>query len=148
MSIKNCPECGKIFNFVRTNLCPECQEKEEQIFRVIRNYISQHPGVSVIDVSRETGISEDKVLRFLRQGRLSISGEKHIKLECELCGRFVSGGRYCPACQKKLTAGLKKIVEEENRKALEKRRADNSEGSSKGIQMHTANLWQNKRKNK
>ena len=41
-----------------------------------------------------------------------------------------------------------KIVEEENRKALEKRRADNSEGSSKGIQMHTANLWQNKRKNK
>jgi len=147
MSIKNCPECGKIFNFVRTNLCLECQEKEEQTFRVIREYISQHPGVSAIDVSRDTGISEEKILHFLRQGRLSIGGEKQIKLECELCGRFVSGGRYCPACQEKLTAGLKKIVREEKQKALEKKQATDSGGQSKGTtQMHTANLWQKRNK--
>ena len=146
MSIKNCPECGKIFNFIRTNLCPECQEKEEQVFRVIRDYISQNPGVSAIDVSKDTGISEEKVLRFLRQGRLSIGGEKQVKLECELCGRPIYGGRYCPACLEKLTAGLKKIVQEENKKALEKRQTAESGGQSKGPQMHTANLWQKKKR--
>jgi flagellar operon protein (TIGR03826 family) len=146
MSIKNCPQCGKIFNFVRTNLCPECLEKEEQIFRVIRDYISQHPGVSVVDVSRDTGISEEKVLRFLRQGRLAIGGEKQVKPECEICGKFVSGGRYCSACQEKLTAGLKKVVQEENKKALEKRRSANSGEQPKGSQMHTAKLWQKKNK--
>jgi len=29
MSIRNCPECGRIFEFVFKNLCPECIQKED-----------------------------------------------------------------------------------------------------------------------
>lgn len=146
MELRNCPECGKVFSYIRTNLCPECQKKDDESFKVIREYISKNPGVSAIDVSRDTGISEQKVLRFLRQGRLSVGEiEKQFKLECELCGKFVTGGRYCPACQEKLTSGLKKIVREEKRKAIENSSAEKGVGQQKGTQMHTANLWQKKK---
>lgn len=147
MELRNCPECGKVFSFVRTNLCPECQKKDEECFRVIRKYIARHPGVSAIDVSKDTGISEEKVLRFLRQGRLSIGMEKQAKMACELCGGFISGGRYCPSCQEKLTSGLKKIVQEENRKVLEEmRKEDGNIGvERKGVRMHTADLWHKKK---
>lgn len=143
MELRNCPQCGKIFNFIRVNLCPECQRKDDECFKIIRDYISRNPGVSVVDVSKNTGVSEEKVLRFLREGRLSVGVDSPIKLECELCGKFISGGRYCPACQEKLTAGLKKLVREEKRKMSEKNQSD---GQQKG-QMYTANLWQ-KRENK
>ena len=48
MDLRNCPQCGKVFNFIRTNLCPECQEKDEQAFREIRKYITQHPGLLLL----------------------------------------------------------------------------------------------------
>ncbi|MDD2212769.1 MAG: MerR family transcriptional regulator [Clostridia bacterium] len=143
MELRNCSECGKIFNFLRTPLCPECQEKEEECFRVVRKYIAQHPGVSAIDVSKDTGIGEEKVLHFLKEGRLAAGAIKQIKLECELCGGFISGGRYCPSCQEKLTSGLKKVIQEENKKILEKRfnEGSNEETKREGTRMHTAELW-------
>ncbi|MGI6587821.1 MAG: MerR family transcriptional regulator [Peptococcia bacterium] len=143
MDLRNCPECGKIFNFLRTNLCPECQKKDEQCFRTIRRYIAQHPGVSAIDVSKNTGVSEEKVLRFLREGRLSVGARQQVKLECELCGQPVFRGRYCSSCQKKLTSGLKKAVEKENEMALKKMSKEQGAGQKKA-RMYTADL-RNKR---
>ncbi|MDD2432482.1 MAG: MerR family transcriptional regulator [Clostridia bacterium] len=140
MDLRNCPECGKIFNFLRTNLCPECQKKDEQYFRTVRRYIAQHPGVSAIEVSKNTGVSEEKILRFLREGRLSIGTKKEVKYECELCRQPVFSGRYCALCQEKLTSGLKKAVKTENEKnqMLEER-------GQKKARMHTADL---RRRNK
>jgi flagellar operon protein (TIGR03826 family) len=146
MDFRNCPECGKVFNFLRTNLCPECQKEDEQCFRTIRKYIAQHPGVSAIDVSKNTGVSEEKVLRFLRQGRLSVGTEKQVKFECELCGQPVFGGRYCTPCQERLTSGLKKAVRKENEKVLEKMSKENDGlgTGQKKARMYTADL-RNKR---
>ncbi|HHY06007.1 MAG TPA: MerR family transcriptional regulator [Clostridia bacterium] len=135
MDLRNCPECGKIFNFLRTNLCPECQKKDEQCFRTVRRYIAQHPGVSAIEVSKNTGVSEEKVLHFLRQGRLSIGTEKQARLGCELCGKPALGERYCVSCKDKLTSGLKKAVDKENEKVLE-----NMNKRKQTARMYTADL--------
>ena len=67
MSIKNCRNAVKSLILSGQTFARNVRKKKNKFFRVIRNYISQHPGVSVIDVSKgETGISEDKVLRFLK----------------------------------------------------------------------------------
>ena len=135
MDLRNCPQCGKVFNFIRTNLCPECQEKDEQAFREIRKYITQHPGATAIEVSKNTGISEEKVLRFLREGRLSAGAEHQSNYTCELCGKPVLRERYCLACREKLTECLKKTIIEEN-----KEQQNRALGNSGKAKMHTADL--------
>lgn len=146
MNLRNCPECGKVFTFIRTNLCPDCQKIDEEKYQTVRRYISEHPGVAIGEVSENTGIGEDKILRYLKQGRFSTEGMSHVNFECELCGAAINGGRYCAACQEKLTSGLKKVIHDENKKAiaeLQKKREE--EQKNKGPRMHTANLWSKNR---
>lgn len=147
MQVRNCPQCGKIFTFIRTNLCPECQKQDEENFKIVRKYISQNPGVDIEVVSENTGISEEKILKYLREGRIVSGVATQIKLECELCGTFISGGRYCTSCQEKLTAGLKKVIHEENQKILQEKGKTQANTGKKGVRMHTADLWQRNKHN-
>jgi len=128
MELKNCPQCGKVFDFITNEICPECQKKDDECFRTIRNYIALHPGVSAVEVSKKTGISEEKIFAYIRQGRLSTAdAAKKEKMVCERCGKFISRGRYCAPCQERLTSGLKKSFLEQNKKARENKGTNNSE---------------------
>lgn len=144
MQVRNCPQCGKIFTYIRTNLCPECQKQDEENFRIVRKYIAQNPGVGIEVVSENTGISEEKILKYLKEGRIVTGTVTQVKLACELCGTVISGGRYCAACQEKLTSGLKKVIQEENMKVLQDKGETAAEGKKKSVRMHTADLWTNK----
>lgn len=139
MSIRNCPECGKIFTYIRTNLCPTCQQKDEEQYKLVRNYISRNPGTDIRSVSEATGIEEEKIIRYLREGRIiNASTEVSAKIECEVCGKLISQGRYCDTCAEKLTSGLKRAIFEENKKVREEDRKKD------GPRMHTAEHWKNR----
>lgn len=145
MNLRNCPQCGKVFTFVRTNLCPECQDADEENFKVVRKYIAEHPGVGITEVSENTGIAEEKILRYMKEGRFSTDKMLHSSLQCELCGASINTGRYCLSCQKKLTSGLKKVIQEENSKVLnEIKKKKEDELKRSGPRMHTGNTWLNK----
>lgn len=139
MNLRNCPECGKVFTYIRTNLCPACQAKDEEDFRAVRKFIAENPGADILSVSESTGISETRIFRYLREGRIHTAGRQGgIKLECEVCGELISSGRYCKNCADKLSAGLKKSIMEENQKALE-------EMKQKGPRMYTADHWEKRK---
>ncbi len=108
MEIRNCPQCGKVFAYIRRNLCPDCMQKEEELFQVIRDYICNHPGSTVLSVAENTGIKEEIILRFLREGRLESSSVllADSQLTCEMCGRSISSGKLCEKCANKLRKGF------------------------------------------
>lgn len=139
MEIRNCPECGKIFTYLRTNLCPACQQKDEDTFKTVRAFISRNPGVDIITVSQETGVSEEKIVRYLKEGRINRGVTTGTKLECEVCGVLIPDGRLCQACSDKLSSGLKRSIMEENKKVDEKQQ------DKKGPRMYTADHWINRR---
>lgn len=131
MELRNCPECGRVFTYIRTNLCPACQEKDEKDFRSVRAFLAKHPGSSIMDISKAIGISEEKIMRYIREGRIRFSSPAQATvLQCEVCGKIIQSGRLCPKCSEKLSAGLKKSIMEENKKAIE--------GASNKPRMHTA----------
>jgi len=134
MELRNCPECGKVFTYIRTNLCPACQKKDEDTFRIVRNFISRNPSADIVTVCEETGVSEEKIMRYIREGRINRGFNSEIKFECEVCGVLIASGRLCPACSDKLTAGLKRSILEENKKVEE-------EVEKKGPRMYTAEHW-------
>lgn len=107
--VRNCRKCGKIFTFMgRSPMCPSCRQADEDDFKKVKDYLYDHPGASLNQVSLDLVISVEKIKRFLKEGRIEIvSEEGKMFLECESCGKSLKSGRYCSSCERDLAANLK-----------------------------------------
>lgn len=107
--VRNCRKCGRIYNYIGgAPICPQCRESEEEDFKRVKNYLYENPGASITQVSTELEISIELIRRFLKDGRLEITNDDgNMILECENCGKSIKSGRYCPECERNLTAGLR-----------------------------------------
>ncbi|MGF7184478.1 flagellar operon protein (TIGR03826 family) [Desulfitispora alkaliphila] len=107
MSVKNCPQCGRIFMYTTRNLCPRCIEEDEENYLKVKEYLWENPGANIAVVSEETGVSEKKIISYLREGRLELSkNSSGIVLYCERCDAKIFTGRFCDKCAKDLKSGL------------------------------------------
>ena len=110
MEVRNCTTCGRIFNSVmEIKRCPECRKKDETKFNMIREYLYDSPGATIEDVSENLDIARDKILHFLREGRLETMGD-HMVIQCEKCGESIHSGKYCEKCTRDITMDLKSIA--------------------------------------
>lgn len=120
MKIKNCKRCGKVYTYNGIDLCPDCYKKEENDFLKIRDYIETNPLATIIEVSTKTGIKLQKIMDFLKEGRLILNAEnKNMVLNCERCGKPILTGRYCETCSIEIEKVLKEglIKNEESNSA-------------------------------
>lgn len=112
-SVRNCPECGKVFTYNGSrNLCPRCIDKEEEKYQLVRKYVKDHPGAGIAEVAEAVEVDEDLVLRFLKEGRLHSKGLEvaNITTECARCGKQILTGRYCQECLIKMTKEMNKAA--------------------------------------
>lgn len=100
--VRNCRRCGKIFNYIGgPPICPACREMDEEDYKRVKEYLYQHPGASMTEVSTTLDVSIEKLKRFLKEGRLEIVGDDpNFVLECEICGKSIRTGRFCDACER------------------------------------------------
>ncbi len=107
--IRNCPRCGKVFTCIGRPICNKCVELEENEFKIVKEYIYDNPGATISEVSEETEVSVEKIMRFLREERLEIKSENsNLLLECERCGRAINSGRFCENCKIDINRGFRK----------------------------------------
>lgn len=104
MPLANCKECGKLFFKTSVDICPECQKKEEEDFNRVKDYLKKNPTASIPEIIEATEVSEAKISKFIRAGRLSI------KPTCESCGKVIDSGRFCPECRVKLLREVRGIL--------------------------------------
>lgn len=125
MSIKNCPICGKIFEYSNlTTVCPECWIKNENDFKKIKDYLYDNPNQNIIQLSEATGIPIEKIKCYMREERIvSTNNTSSSLLDCKLCGKAINFGNYCDDCRKTL----------EEPKVTSVR----SNSSSRSVRMHT-----------
>lgn len=107
--VRNCRKCGKIYNYIGgAPICAQCKELEEEDFKRVKEYLYENPGSSITQVSTELEISIELIRRFLKDGRLEITGEDgNMILECENCGKSIKSGRFCPECERNLASGFR-----------------------------------------
>lgn len=107
--VRNCKKCGKIFNYIGgAPICQVCRQEDEEDFQKVKEYLYRNPGANITLVSTELDVSIAKIKRFLKEGRLEITGDEgNMILECENCGKAIKSGRFCEACERELTVGLR-----------------------------------------
>ncbi len=121
MELKKCKECKQVFSPVgNEKKCPDCREKEEEKYRIVKDYLWDNPGATVKKISEETEVSEELITKFVREGRFVQIDGVDLKVECERCGKKIDSGRFCEECQEELEAGLK--GRERRKKSKKKKR--------------------------
>ena len=71
--VKNCRKCNMIFStYEGAVLCKKCEIKEEETFKVIRDYLYDNPRTSIHDLSVKFNISVKRIEQYVRNGRFNI----------------------------------------------------------------------------
>lgn len=111
MNIRNCRKCGRIFNYVAgPHLCPSCREGLEALFQKVKEYIREHKGATITQVSEDCGVEISQIHQWLREERLELTDTTGITLLCDNCGASILSGRYCDKCKREVALGFNKLV--------------------------------------
>lgn len=127
MEARNCPRCGKIFNYVSRPVCNECHKKEEDSFKKLKEFIDENPDCTLSGLSDGTSVPPKRILRYIREGRLEITKGMHGEVKCERCGASVTTGRYCDACVIEINQSVNELYTQT---------PINKDGTQRGAKMH------------
>jgi hypothetical protein len=95
MALANCNECGKLYNKIISDYCPECNDKFDKYFNDINEFIYEHGPQPIHIVSNGTGIKERWIMKFINEGRLI---NCNIQYPCQQCGNLITKGKLCQSC--------------------------------------------------
>ncbi|GAA4653985.1 hypothetical protein GCM10023142_11230 [Anaerocolumna aminovalerica] len=113
MDVRNCNECGKLFNYIGvSSLCPNCSKKLDEKFGQVKSYLYDHPGAGIQEVSEENDVTPGQIRKWIREERLAFADNSVVGIECEKCGTMIRTGRFCQSCKDKLANNLSNIYRE------------------------------------
>lgn len=112
MEVKNCKECGHLFNYMGgAPLCDGCRKKLEQKFQEVKQYLDENPNASVNQVSEDNDVSVKQIKQWIREERLSLSEASLDGVTCEHCGRPIRTGRFCEKCKAAMANSFANSIE-------------------------------------
>ena len=121
MEVRNCRECGKMFNYVSgMRICPTCSKKLDEKFTQVKAYIYENPGVGIKEVSDANDVSVNLIKKWVREERLTFTAGSTVGIDCERCGKTILSGRFCEECKKKVTKQLDSAYEKPKQAPVQK----------------------------
>ena len=124
MDVKNCKECGRLFNYITgPRLCGECRQKLEDKFVEVRNYIMDNPRATIPEISEAMEVSVQQIHQWVREERLIFTDDSMVTLDCESCGAPIKTGRFCEKCKSDMAKGLGNLYKKEQ-PVIQKRERD------------------------
>lgn len=125
MDVRNCKSCGKLFNYLSGSfLCPACNRALDEKFATVKEYIYEHVGAGIQEVSDENDVTIPQIQKWIREERLLFSENSMVGIECENCGATIRTGRYCQPCKDKLLDNLGNLYREPQMQLKKKDTAD------------------------
>lgn len=99
-----CEKCGgvMVFQGLGEYRCEDCGELAYDDYGKVRAYIEEHRGATAAQIEEAIGVSQKTIRRLLKDGRLEVAEGSRTFLQCEICGKTLRSGRYCPECEMKV----------------------------------------------
>ena len=117
MEVRVCKKCGSLFNFISgLPLCPSCMKEIDDKFPQVKQYIYDHPGVGIHQVSEDNEIPVVIIKKWVKEERLAFAEGSAIGVECERCGKMILTGRFCEACKADVKNQFGNIIASSNKK--------------------------------
>ena len=114
MQAMNCPKCGRVFSSMGAPICPACTKKEEELFTEVKRFLAENKGATMTEVSEATGATKQKILRYIKEGRLEATKGMDGEVTCEGCGKKITRGKCCESCLVKLDGEIKSLFATNN----------------------------------
>lgn len=113
-----CENCGgvMVFKGVGEYHCEDCGEVAYDDYGKVRLYIEEHRGATAAQIENAIGVSQRTIRKLLKEGRLEVAENSKTFLRCEVCGKSIRSGRYCPECE----VNVHRKMEERQRQELQK----------------------------
>lgn len=106
-TLKNCERCGKVFSAeMPDSLCADCNIAAAKELKKVTDYLRDHPLASIMEVNQKTGVPQQQLFRYVKNGSLKIRQQSDA-YKCRLCGKDIKNGTLCEGCRKKVE-GMKK----------------------------------------
>ncbi len=111
MDVRNCKNCGRLFNYLNgPSICPACKDELENQFVQVKEYVRENPGATIQMVADDNGVTVQQIRQWVREERLEFSKDSPVGIECEICGATIRTGRYCEACKGKMQKELDSVI--------------------------------------
>ena len=134
MDVKQCEFCRMLYQSPGKKLCGDCIIKLDDDFLKIREYLYDHDGAGIEEVSEATGVSRKAIFYLLKEERLIVGnedGEANGVLTCESCKRPIHTGKLCAGCKNEVLTALHQSVSAVRKPP--QRPKETSEESFKGV---------------
>ena len=117
---RECEKCGgvMVFQGLGEYQCERCGQLAYDDYGKVRNYIEEHRGATAAQIEEAIGVSQKTIRRLLKEGRLEVTENSRTFLRCELCGKDIRSGFYCPECEVKMHRSLEEKQREINKKIM------------------------------
>lgn len=107
LELTNCNKCGRAFMSDGSRYCKRCRGESEDEYKIVKKYVYDNPGVTILEVHEATGVAEKKILQYLREGRLEIVDDVNFVLDCQRCGVSIKSGKFCEKCAREMAMELR-----------------------------------------
>ncbi len=107
MDLRNCRRCGKAYITGNPTVCPDCVKVDQEDFMKVRDFVKENPKVSLEVVQEATGVPEDRIVEYLREGKLEAADLSGPILGCARCGKPIHKGEYCVLCRTEISNTFK-----------------------------------------
>ena len=125
MEVRNCKECGKIFNFIEgAPMCPACVKKLNEKYEQVKEYVYDNPGATINQVAEDNEVSVQQIKRWIREEKLAFSEQSEMGIECEKCGAMIKTGRFCKNCKKRMENTLGNVYAQPKAPEPQRRKPD------------------------
>ena len=85
----------------------------------VRLYIEAHRGATAAQIESAIGVPQRTIRLMLKEGRLEITPDSRSFLHCEICGKEIRSGTYCPECEMKMHRSMEAEERERRQKSLQ-----------------------------
>lgn len=116
-----CEKCGgvMIFKGVGEYRCEDCNELAYDDYGRVRLYIEEHKGATAAEIESAIGVPQRTIRMMLKEGRLEVAADSRTFLQCEICGKQIRSGRYCPECEVAVHRNMEAEQREKKKKEMQ-----------------------------
>jgi flagellar operon protein (TIGR03826 family) len=127
INVANCTKCGRVYvKNLMHDICQVCVKEIDTQCETCIKYLRENRGITLAALSEATEVSQSLIIKFLREGRISVMGNRNISYPCEVCGEEIRERNICESCRQKLKRDVRNTMEDHRRIEDQKRLENNA----------------------